>query len=219
MDNRYFAKIADLELPEGTPVTGYKLVYHATDDNYYAFQNRNHFGIEADIRMPPDEVPERVREFTDRMSPENRSRFTYEGGLKEHRYVKDGPNVWHEPRNHEKYPHGYYYWKDKGNAEEWAEWAAPQMSHHMYGGKEGLPSGRFELLRVEGVHVKKTYNSEDIYNEGHVMNEMMFVDKIPLAAYDIFGKRVDETIPFQEWTKQSPAAHNERPDLGYYYPY
>lgn len=219
MDNNYFARIPDLELSEGTSVTGYKLVYHATDDNYYAFQNRNHFDIEHDIRMPPNEIPERMRQFADRMSPEKRERFTYEGSLKGDRYTKDTPNVWRDPGNYEKYPHGYYYWKDKVLAEEWAEWATPQMSQHMYGGKEGNRSGRFELLRVEGVHVKKTYNSEDIYNEGHVMNEMMFVDKTPLAAFDIFGKRIDETVPFQEWIKKSPEAHNEQPDLGAYYPY
>ena len=41
--------------------------------------------------------------------------------------------MWQDPKNHEKYPHGYYYWKDKILAEEWAEWAAPQMAQHMYG--------------------------------------------------------------------------------------
>lgn len=216
MTNYDFAKIPDLDLPEGTPVTGYKLVYHATDDNYYMFQNRNPYGIEADISRPPDYIPENVRQFTEHMSPEKRYQFTSEGSLKQDRYQKDEPNVWIQP-SEGVFPHGYYYWKDRAAAEEWAKWAAPQPSQHVYGGNDSLRSGRFELLRVEGVHVKKTRNSEDMYNEGHVMNEMVFVDKTPLLAFDIFGKQVDETIPFQEWIKRSPAAHNEQPDLGYYY--
>lgn len=224
MNQQDFTAVPDLDLPEGTPVTGYKLVYHASNGDYYPYMNRDPFAIERyiqQIKGPP---------------------------LKRDVFNVGAPNI-KTPDDFDPdrpMPLGYYYWQDKALAEEYADWAAPQPQAHSridtstvwvkwnildeeeekhykgydwnnpprlpwvhpkYSVTDGplkgqsILVGRYELLRVEGTHVVKTENSMDRENEGHVMNEMMIYPE-PIATYSITGAKLPDIQSFEEFINQ-----------------
>lgn len=225
MNQQDFSNIEDLPLPEGTPVTGYKLVYHASDGNYYPYMNRDPFWLEDSIQQGEEhEAPyeksgistitleSRVQELT---APQHPGEEPFRLPLEAIYYLTQFPT-----------PFGYYYWQDKGVAEAYARWAAPQPSQHstvnrksvVEEGKQDASKwwslypiksqqrlvGRYELLRVEGTHVPKTENYMDRENEGHVMNNMKIFPE-PIAVFDILGQPLSSIQSFEEYIAQQKA--------------
>ena len=213
-----FTAVPDLDLPEGAPVTGYKLVYHASNGKYYPYMNRDPWTLESSIMTGASES------FDTPYNTEGVSTLPPQDGM----------------------PTGYYYWADKGIAEDYAKWASPQPSHHsttnlntvvvgegeewhykeMPDGTFAMPGatilpwydkespasgqvhpkqtvlmGRYELVRVEGEHVPKTANWMDEANEGHVMNNMKIYPE-PLMVFNIRGQKLDTIEPFDKYIAQ-----------------
>lgn len=200
-----FLSIPDLDLPRGTPVTGYKLFYRSA--------------------YSPD-VLQRIVQGTSIMNADSVARSQEkinEGGLAkdelEQGKIQPVPGVegWYAPRAYvydETKPNvmtdstkkdvGFFYWPDRGVAESYGAWYSDEYSERdIYGIPTDRPKGRYELHRVEGVHVPKPAEDPFGYgmNEGMTMNEMM-IDSEVLAAWSMTGARIDEKQSMKDWAAQ-----------------
>lgn len=202
---KYFLDIPDIDLPAGTPVVGYKLFYRSAQSPTVLQRIAQGTSImNADnVVHSKDEIPTSDYVKTMYQSGELTPVPGHENLLARRPYIYDegAPNVMTDSVNPEV---GFFYWPDRALAEEYAQWYSGEyVERDFYGIPTGKMRGRYELHRVEGVHIPKP--PEDPFgqgmNEGMTMNEMM-IDKEVLAAWSMTGERIDEKQSMKDWVAQ-----------------
>lgn len=221
-----FLSIPDLDLPEGTPVTGYKLFYrsaYSPDVLQRIVQGTSIMNADSVVRSK-DEISTSDYVKTMYQSGDLTPVPGHENLLARRPYVYDEtkPNVM---TDNVKKDVGFFYWPDRGVAESYGEWYSNEFADRdFYGIPVDRPKGRYELHRVEGIHIPKP--AEDPFgqdmNEGMTMNEMM-IDSEVLAAWSMTGDRIDEKQSMKDWAAQEmkrvadyKAAHKDNDYSGWY---
>ena len=222
-----FLSIPDLDLPEGTPVTGYKLFYrsaYSPDVLQRIVQGTSIMNADSVVKSLAE-----IKEYPSMYEADMKSGKIQpvpgvEGAYAYRAYVYDEtkPNVMTDSVKKDV---GFFYWPDRGVAESYGEWYSNEFANRdFYGIPRDRPEGRYELHRVEGVHIPKP--AEDPFgqdmNEGMTMNEMM-IDKEVLAAWSMTGDRIDEKQSMKDWAAQEmkrvadyKAAHKDNDYSGWY---
>lgn len=226
MNAQDFLSIPDLDLPEGTPVTGYKLFYRSAyspevlqriTQGTSIMNADSHVYTKEDITkdsLAKDEYEKGVL----RQVPGRKGLYAPRVYI----YDEFAPNVMTDSVKKDV---GFFYWPDRAIAEEYGEWYSDEFADRdFYGIPNDRMHGRYELHRVEGVHIPKP--PEDPFgfdmNEGMTMNEMM-IDKEVLAAWSSTGKRIDEKQSMEDWVKSErervqrwKAEYDDNDYSGYY---
>lgn len=200
-----FLNIPDIDLPLGAPVVGYKLFYRSAQSPEVLqriVQGTSIMNADSVVSTQQD-IDEKswVKEELER--GELQPVPGREGMFANRAYVYDEekPNV---TGTSIKPDVGFFYWPDRALAEEYATWYSEEYANRdFYGIPTDKLKGRYELHRVEGIHMPKP--PEDPFgqgmNEGMTMDEMM-IDKEVLAAWSMTGERIDEKQSMADWVKQ-----------------
>ena len=204
-DANYFLNIPDIDLPAGTPVVGYKLFYRSAQSPDVLQRIVQGTSImNADSHVYTQQEIDENDYYKERVaSGELQPVPGREGLFASRAYVYDegSPNV---IGTSVKQDVGFFYWPDRALAEEYAAWYSNEyVRRDPYGIPMDKMKGRYELHRVEGIHMPKP--AEDPFgqgmNEGMTMDEMM-IDKEVLAAWSMTGERIDEKQSMVDWAKQ-----------------
>lgn len=202
---KYFLSVPDIDLPAGTPVVGYKLFYrsaYSPEVLQRIVHGTSIMNADTAVRSK-DEISTSDYVATMYQIGELTPVPGHENLLARRAYIynEEIPNVMTDSANPEV---GFFYWPDQALAEEYAQWYSNEYAKRdFYGIPTERMKGRYELHRVEGIHIPKPGEDpfEQGMNEGMTMDEMM-IDKEVLAAWSMSGARIDEKQSMKDWVAQ-----------------